>query len=131
MDVILKAAALAMICVILYLVLSKQSKDFAILLTLAASCAILVTAAGYLSPIFDFFRYLQSLSNMDSQLVEIMLKTTGIGIVTELAAMICSDAGNTALGKTIQMLSTVIILWISLPLFSNLIELVNKLLGEV
>ena len=131
MDIFLKAAAMAMICVILYLVLSKQSKDFAILLTLAASCAIILTAANYLGPVFDFFRQMQSLSNMDSQLVEILLKAAGIGILTELASMICSDAGNASLGKAIQLLSTVIILWISLPLFSNLIELVNKLLGEV
>lgn len=131
MDIFLKAAAMAMICVILYLILSKQNKDIAVLLTLAASCAIIMTAAGYLSPVFDFLRRLLTLSNMDSQFAQILVKATGIGILAELASMICTDAGNAALGKAVQLLSTAIILWMSLPLFSNLIELINKLLGEI
>lgn len=129
MDTFFKAAALAVVCVIIYLILSKNSRDIAALLTVAACCVIAAAALGYLEPVFDFFTRLQILGNFDPQLLQILLKSTGIGILADFSVMICTDAGNAALGKAIQLLSVAIILWMSLPLFMNLIELVSKLLG--
>lgn len=129
MDVFFKAAGLALVCVILYLVLSKQSKDIALILAIAACCVIAVASLRYLEPVFDFFTQLQILGDLDPTLLQILLKSTGIGILADFCVMVCTDAGNAALGKAIQLMSAAIILWMSLPLFMNLIELVNKLLG--
>ena len=126
-----KAAAMAMVCVILYLVLCKQNKDIAILLTIVGCCVILAAAGGYLESVLDFLDRLRSIGGLDTQLVEILLKATGISILADFCAMICTDAGNSAIGKAIQIFSAAIILWMSLPLFSNLIELVTKLLGNI
>jgi stage III sporulation protein AD len=129
METFFKAAALALVCVILYLVLNKQNKDIALLLAIAACTAIAMAALKYLEPVFDFFSQLRVLGDLDPTLLQILLKATGIGILADFCVMICSDAGNASLGKAIQLMSAAIILWLSLPLFMNLIELINKLLG--
>ena len=49
----------------------------------------------------------------------------------EITSLICTDAGNAALGKSVQILATCGILWLSIPLFTSLIDLLNKILGEV
>ena len=131
MDIFIKASAIALVSVVLGIILSKQNKDISLLLTVSVCCAIAVAAFSYLHPIIDFFRTLKEIGKLDSQLFSILLKAVGIGLLSEVAALICADFGNSALGKTLQLLSTIVILWISLPLFNNLIELIQRILEAV
>ena len=49
---------------------------------------------------------LQTMSGMDNTFLKTLFKAAGVAIVTEIAQMICMDAGNASLGKTIQLLGT-------------------------
>jgi len=119
-----------MITLILYQFLGKQNKDIATLVGLSACCIVITGAGYYLESIVSFIRSLQIAGNLNEEFIEILLKAVGIGLVCELASLICTDAGNTALGKSIHIMATGAILWISLPLFTSLIDLINTILGE-
>ena len=131
MEGFLQAAAGVLLAVILGLVLAKQGKDWALVLTAAVCCMVLAVGAGYLQPVLDFLRELQNLSGLDPQLLTVVLKAVGIGLVAEIASLICQDAGNAALGKGIQILASMAVLWLSLPLMRSLLELVQTILGEL
>ena len=131
MEGFLQAFAAVLLAVILGLVLAKQSKDWAVLLTTGVSCMVLAVGAVYLQPVLDFVRELQALSGLDPQMLTVVLKAVGIGLISEIAALICLDAGNAALGKGIQILASLTVLWLSLPLMRALLELVQKILGEL
>ncbi len=122
---------MAIVCVILYLVLSKNNKDFATLLSITACCFLAAAAFGYLDSVMDFVGRLTAMANLNTETVQILLKATGISVLSEFSAMICNDAGNSALGKGIQILSAATVLWLSLPLFMNLLELISNLLTNV
>lgn len=128
MDQLLKAAAGSMIAVVIALVVGRQSKESALLLITAACCMIAVTAVQYLQPAVDFLGQLQSLGGLDPQVLQILLKTTGIAILSEITGLICADAGYGALGKTLQLLAAAVILWLSLPLLNKLLELIQNVL---
>lgn len=85
----------------------------------------------FLQPIYDFVDELVALGNFDSDLLEIVLKSVAIGLLAEITSMICTDAGNAAMGKILQTLASVLILWMSLPLFSGLIEIAKEILNEL
>ena len=131
MDIFIKAGAFAMICTVLSLLLSNNRKEISTLLSIAAVCTLTVIALGYLEHVFDFFDSLAATAGFDKQLLQILLKTAGISILSDFCTMICIDAGNGALGKALQMLSCAVVLWLSLPLFRNLLDLVSKLLENV
>lgn len=131
MDVFIKLVAMALIALVLHLVVSKQSKDIGLLLILVACCMILIPAITYLEYIINFFRQLQVLGKLDPKFMAILIKSVGIGLLSEISSLICTDAGNSSLGKAIQILAVVIIIYLSLPLLSGLIELVGDILGEV
>jgi len=130
MNIIFKTIGIAMITLILYQFLGKQNKDIATLVGLSACCIVITGAGYYLESIVSFIRSLQIAGNLNEEFIEILLKAVGIGLVCELASLICTDAGNTALGKSIHIMATGAILWISLPLFTSLIDLINTILGE-
>lgn len=131
MDHYFKIIAAVLVTSVLSLVLSKQGKDISVLLVLLVCCTVAVIAMQYLQGVVDFFRELQNLTELDSELLQILLKVVGIGMLGELATMICTDAGNTALGKALQMLTGILVLWLSLPLLRTLLSLISGILGEL
>ncbi len=131
MDIYLKAIAAALITVIFCLVLSKRDKDMALLLTAAVCCMVAAAAVGFLSPVLAFLRNLQTLGQLDPQMFEILLKSVGIGLLAEIASLLCADAGNAALGKSIQLLSAAVILWMAIPLLQGILDILQSVLGEL
>jgi len=129
MDIFLKAVAGMLTTVILCQVLSKNGKDITVLLIITACCLVLITACAYLRPIIDFFRNLQFLGQLNPEIIEILLKAVGISILSEVASLVCADAGNAALGKGLQILAVSVVLWISIPLFNELLDLLETVLG--
>ena len=131
MDIIFKLIASALITAVLSLLLSKKDKEIGMLLTLAACCMMLLLAFSYLKPLTEFLRQLQHFGQLDANIMQILLKSVGIGLITEIAASVCTDLGNASLAKTLQLVSTILILYLSLPLLTGLMELVGEILGEV
>ncbi|MBQ3541721.1 MAG: hypothetical protein IJA45_01170 [Oscillospiraceae bacterium] len=120
-----------LLSVILGLTLSKYGKDFSVVLILLVSCMVLAVMAAYLEPIIDFVGELLRLSELQNELLTPVLKATAIGIVAEIASLICTDSGNAALGKSIQLLAVAVILWLALPLLRSLLELMQRMLGNI
>lgn len=131
MELFFKATAAAMVTAVLTLMISKQDKDFSLLLTMAG-CAL---AAGvllhFLEPVLAFVHQLETLGDLNGDMLHILLKAVGTGLVAEIAGMVCTDAGNASLGKTIQLLGATVILWLSIPVFQMLMDLLQRILGEV
>ena len=131
MDIFLKASAGIFIAVILGLTLAKQGKDISLLLTVVVCCAVVTAAVTYLQPVIDFLQHLQSIGQLDPEMFQTLLKAVGIGLLAEVMCTICADAGNASLGKTLQILSSAVILWMSIPMLNALIELIDNILGAV
>ncbi len=131
MELFWKASAGVLIAVILQLALGKQQKDMGTLLVVAVCCMVSIIGFSYLEPVLDLLRELEVLGDLQGDLLGILLKALGIGLVAEVAGMVCCDAGNASLGKTIQLLGSTVILYLSVPIFRSLLELIQRILGEV
>lgn len=128
MSTFVKAAAIILITVIFTLVLPKNAKEFQVVLSLGA-CALVITAIyTFLEPVISMIESLTAKANLDSDMIRILLKATGIGLLSEYVTLICQDTGNSALGKILQVLSSAVILWLSLPLITSLIDLIGNIL---
>lgn len=131
MDIFLKSTAAVLVALIFYLILLKHGKDISSVLTIVVCSVIGISALEHLRPVLDFVTTLQELGNFDSQMLNIMLRCVGIGLVSEITSLICADAGNAALGKTLQILATIVVIWLSLPMLTEMIELIKEILAEV
>jgi stage III sporulation protein AD len=126
-----QGAAAVLLTVILALALGKQGKELSLLLTLAVCCMVGCVAMSYFQPVVDFLHRLQEIGKLDGGMLEILLKAVGIGLIGEIAGLICTDSGNGALGKLLQLLSGAVILWLSIPMLTQLLDLLQDILGEV
>lgn len=127
MDVYLKAVAAVLICVVACLVLSKQGKDFSILLSVCVCCVIIAAAFSFLKPVLSLIQQLSELGQIDDQMLSILLKAVGVSLLAEISELVCNDAGNSTLGKSVQVLSAAVILWLAIPLLNKLIDLIEMI----
>ena len=129
MDQFWKAAGAVLITIILVLSLEKQGKDVGILLTVAVCCMIGISFFTLLEPVISFLYELQHLTNMDGSTLQLLLKLVGIALTAEISSVICSDAGCGSLGKSLQLLASALILYMSIPVFQSLIEVIQDIMG--
>lgn len=130
MNVFIKVIAGIMIVVVLSLTVSKH-KELSILLTIVACVMTVIAAISYFVPVIDFFKRLQTLTSLNTELISVLLKATGIGILSEVTCLICEDAGQASLSKALKILSSGIMLFLCIPLFTELMDLLSEILVDV
>lgn len=117
--------------VVLMLLLGKQGGEMTVLLSVACCCLVGVLAFGYLKDVIDFVHRLKLISKLDDGLMSVLLKAVGVGLIGEFASLICADAGNAAQSKAVQLLTSAVILWLSIPVLEILLDLLEKMLGAL
>ena len=127
----LRFAAAALIGLILVLVVGRQSKDLSLLLSLAVCVLLALGAMEFLEPVMELLAELKRLGELDSAAVTILLRCAGIGVISELAGLLCADAGEGAMGKALQICSNAAILWLSLPLLRQVLTMIGEVLAKV
>lgn len=131
MNVFLKAVAGIFIAVILWLTINKDSKGFSVLITLTVCVTVISVSVSFLQPIISFIQKVLLLGDLDDELLAVILKVVGIGLITEISTLICKDAGNESMGKSLQILSVSVVIWMSIPIFDKLLSLLDKILLAV
>lgn len=131
MELFFQATAAILLAVVLSLTLGSQSKETGILLTVAVCVMVMMIGMSYLQPVVDFLRMLETAGNLSGDMTAVLFKVAGIAIISEIAGMVCADAGNSSLGKSLNLLATAVILWLSIPIFNALLELILDILGEI
>ena len=87
---IVKIIGIGLITLIITIILKENRKEFAFMAVLIGGALILYMSLDTLTGIIDFIRELNSKSN--TQFISILLKITGISILTEYAVSICKDS---------------------------------------
>ena len=125
---IVKIIGVGLIALIIIVLLKQYKPEFAVYVSLIAGTIILFMILDKLSGIVTIISNLSQKASMNSEFLMILLKITGIAFLTEFAVSICKDSGETAIANKIDLGGKVLIIAISIPIISALLELVIKLL---
>lgn len=127
MDII-KIIGIAFIAVIIIVILKQYRPEFAIYASIIAGVLILAMASGTLSGIIDMINSISSKTSINSEFLVILIKITGIAILTEFAVSICKDSGESAIASKVDIGGKIIIISMSIPIINTLIDTVVKIL---
>ena len=128
MEMFWKAAASILLSVILILALNQQ-KDIAAILTICMCCMVGIYLLELLKPILELIYTLQGQTCLDSSIIKDLFKLVGVSMICEITASVCSDAGCSSLGKSLQLLGSCVILYMSIPIIRIFLNLVQEILG--
>ena len=131
MDHFLLVVAAVLLAVILVLCLKQSQTGIGQLLSLLVCGMVIISAAAYIKPVIEFVNSVQRMSMVDSGMLNILFKVVGVSVTAEIAELICSDSGNSAMGKTVQFMASAVVVWLSIPLMSSLLELIEGVLSDL
>lgn len=131
MDFFLKVTAIILMTSVLSLVLTKQSADISMTLIVTVCCVVITAALSYIQPIWNFLLRLVEIGGIRSELLEILLKVVGIGMISQITELVCADSGNKSLGKSLQILTSALILCLSIPILDEMVSLIESLLRMI
>lgn len=126
---ILKIVGIGLLTLIITIILKEYKKDYAIYVVLAGGMIILLFSMDTISSVVGFIRnvYIGS-GKYNDVFISLLLKVTGIAILTEYAVSICKDAGESAIANKIDFGGKIIIISLSIPIISDTLDSLTKLL---
>ena len=119
---------IALIAVIISIVLKENRPEFAIFVSITVGIIVIVSLTPNINEIINYIKDLANKTNINFKFVEILLKITGIAILSEFAVSICNDANEKAIGSKIDIGGKIIIISISLPIVKALLDVIIKIL---
>lgn len=127
MDVI-KIIGIGLIALIIIVILKQYKPEFAIYVSLGAGILIFAIIASKISGIIEILRNIASKASINNEFLVLLIKITGIAILTEFAVSICKDSGETAIASKVDLGGKVIIMSMSIPIMSSLLQTIIKIL---
>ena len=127
MDII-KIIGIGFIALIIIVILKQYKPEFAMYVSLIAGVLIFLLIETKISGIIEVLKNIASKATIDSDFITLLIKITGIAILTEFAVSICKDSGETAIANKVDLGGKVIIMSMSIPIMSSLLETIIKIL---
>ena len=128
MSDIMKVAAAALAAAVCAVVVRKQAPELGMVLAVCAGVVILLYCSGALRAAVGLMDKLVEVGGLSAQVVEPVMKTAGIAIVTRLSADFCRDAKEGGLASAVELAGTALALVAVLPLMSAVIEMLTGLI---
>ena len=125
---ILKIIGIGFLSLIITIMLKEYKKEYAIYAALIGGTIILFYSMGTIKSIVDFVFEISLNSKFNNAFIKIILKITGIAILTEYAVSICKDLGENSIANKIDFGSKVIVISLSIPIISNTLNTLTNLL---
>lgn len=113
---------------ILSVVLKQYRPEFSIYISLVTGMIMLGALILLLSPVVESVLQLSELSANGFKYSELLLKSLAICYITQLASDSCKDAGESSIATKIDFAGRCAILLLSMPLFTELINIVKGLM---
>ena len=128
MSEVIKIIGIGMISLIIIIIIKQYRPEFAIYISIIAGILILIISLQKMGEIVSLIKSISDKAGINGEFLKIILKITGIAILAEFAVSICKDSGESAIASKIEMGSKIIIISMSIPIISSLLELMLNIL---
>lgn len=125
---IIKIIGIALVALIIIVLLKQYRPEFAIYISLLVGVLILILVMDKLNGIIQLLQSLASKTSINSSFIVLLIKITGIAFLSEFAVSICKDLGEGAIASKIEIGSKIIIVSMSIPIISSLLDIILKIL---
>lgn len=125
---IIKIIGVGLVSLILIIIIKQYKPEFALYISIAAGLIIFFLVIEKLSGIIDLLVNLSNKANINKDFIIILLKITGIAILSEFAISVCKDSGEAAIASKIDFGAKIIMVAISIPIIASLLEMILKIM---
>ena len=121
-------AALAVAAALCALVVRRGAEGIALALGLGAGALILGQVLGAAEAVRALMDELGGRAGLSPAVLDPVVKTVGISVLTRISAEVCRDAGESGIAASVETAGAVLALWVALPLLRAVLDTVTGLL---
>ncbi len=125
---VIKIIGIALIALIIIILLKQYRPEFALYISLLTGILILLLVMDKLTGIINLLQSFANKTSINSTFLALLIKITGIAFLSEFAVSICKDSGEAAIASKIEIGTKIIIISMSIPIISSLLEIILKIL---
>lgn len=125
---VIKIIGIGLISLIIIMMLKQYKPEFAIYVSILTGVLILVLVMDKLTGIINLINSVANKASINTKFIALLIKITGIAFLSEFAVSICKDSGESAIASKIELGSKIVIISMSIPIISSLLELIIKIL---
>lgn len=122
----IKIIGIGITALIIIVIIKQYKPEFAIYVSLMAGTIIIFLVLDKLLGIINLLTVLSKKMGVNAEYLSILLKITGIAILTEFGVSICKDAGEAAIANKVEFGGKIVIISISIPIISALLEVIMR-----
>ena len=123
-----KIIAIAMVCAVLLIILRHSRPEQGMILSIAAALVLLLWILDDMLPVLDSLRQLAKQFQFGEEKVQTLLKTLGICFLSQTAADLCRDAGESSIAAKVELVGKIAILLLCLPFYQELLAIAAELI---
>lgn len=125
---VIKIVGISIFSVIMIIILKNYRPEMALVLSTITGIGIMLYAISKMSSVINVLNDLISKSGVNTDFLLIIIKVIGIAYIVEFGKNVCIDAGQSSIATKLEMAGKVVIVVLTIPLISSL---VNVLVGLV
>ncbi len=125
---VIKIIGIALIALIIIILLKQYRPEFAVYISLLTGVLILVLVMDQLAGVISLLQSLANKTSVNMTFLSLLIKITGIAFLSEFAVSICKDSGEGAIASKIEVGSKIVIISMSIPIISSLLDIILKIL---
>lgn len=125
---VLKIIGIALISLIIIILLKQYKPEFAIYISLLTGVLILVLVMDKLTGVINLLQSISNKTSINNNFLNLLIKITGVAFLSEFAVSVCKDSGESAIASKIELGTKIIIISMSIPIISSLLELILKIM---
>lgn len=125
---IVKIIAIGLVAIVIIILLKQYKPEFAIYISMLTGILIILFVIDDLAGIIKLLQTLANKVSINNTFLMLLIKITGIAFLSEFAVSICKDAGETAIASKMEIGAKIIIISMSIPIISSLLEIILKIL---
>lgn len=125
---IFKIGIIGIIASILIITIKRDTPYLAICISVVTGVIIFLMIIPRIEQIINFLFDIIKQLDLNFSYISIILKIIGISYISEFCSQICIDSGQSSIASKIEICGKVFIMLISIPIVTELLELITKLM---
>ena len=121
-------AAIGLAGTLLSLAVRSYRPEFSVYISIACGIILFMTVIAQFSDILSVVSDVFSRSGYANSYFPVLLKILAIAYLTDLISQVCRDAGENGIASKTEMAGKIFILYVSLPVFTSILSMIDILL---
>ncbi len=125
---IMQIAAIGILGAVLSIMLKSYRPEFSVHVVLATALVIFLMILKELEVVLAIITSISNQVSLSKIYFPVIFKILGVCYLADFTAQVCKDAGEGAIASKIEFAGKIIIVYLALPVFLSVIDLINNLL---